>query len=93
MAEIHSKVMRSVAPQEATPDFNLGTGWGKEKDEKVDLKEFERGRELAEMVIYYTNARGLKRAGVDLGKTAAVTKPALPQGFNGFCVPPKTTST
>lgn len=69
--------------------FNLGTSWGEEKTSVVTEVSFERGMEVAMLTIYYTNAKGLKKAGIDVTKGAAISKPSnLPMGFNGFCTPP-----
>jgi hypothetical protein len=78
-------------PAQELPDFNLGTAWGKERDSIVSEVEFERGIEVADLRIYYSDADGLKKSGIEVSKKAAITKSILPQGFNGFCSPPKIT--
>ena len=85
------KCMAVAAPQD-NPDFNLGTGWGKEKEDRVTEKEFERDGELATISIYYSDSEGLKKVGIDTEEKPAITKVPLPQGFGGFCVPPKLTA-
>ena len=81
------------APVQENPDFNLGTGWGSERKDAVDMVNFDRGIELATMEIYYSDEAGLAKAGVEVDKKPAVQKPSLPRGFNGFCIPPKVTKT
>lgn len=71
-----------------TADFNLGTAWGTIKQDAVTLSSFERGTEAATLTLYYSDAEGLKAAGIDVSKKVAVEKP-LPQAFGGFCTPPK----
>lgn len=80
------------APAQETPDFNLGTGWGKSQEDKVTETEFDRGIELCNISIYYSDAAGLKAAGIEVDKKPAVSKPVLPRGFGGFCKPPVVTS-
>ena len=84
-----ANVVSSSAPAQDIPDFNLGTAWGAEREDKVDEVEFERGVEQATLTVYYSDAEGLKKSGIEVSKEAAVSKPVLPRGFNGFCVPPK----
>jgi len=86
------KCMAMAAPAQDNPDFNLGTGWGKEKEDRVTEKEFERNGELCTISIFYTDAEGLKKVGIDTEEKPAITKVPLPQGFGGFCVPPKLTA-
>jgi hypothetical protein len=81
------------APAQETPDFNLGTGWGSEREDHVNMVDFKRGLELCTMEIYYSDAEGLAKSGIEVDKKPAVTKPSLPKGFNGFCVPPKVVKT
>jgi hypothetical protein len=75
----------------SVPDFSLGTGWGTSVKSEVSETMFERENELCTLLIYYSNAASLEKAGVILSKKTAVTrpaKPALPQAFTGFCKPP-----
>lgn len=82
----------TAAPVQENPDFNLGTGWGKTKQDKVTETTFDRGIELACISIYYSDSAGLKAAGIEVDKKPAVSKPVLPRAFNGFCKPPVVTS-
>lgn len=84
--------LSSNALAQETPDFNLGTGWGKEKSDTVTETAFDRGVELACFSIYYSDAGGLKAAGIKVDKKPEVSKPVLPRGFGGFCRPPKVCS-
>lgn len=72
---------------EAAPEFNLGTGWGAAMTDCVSLTSFDKAYEMASMAVYYTNAEALTRMGIVLDKEVAVM--SLPQGFGGFCQPPK----
>jgi hypothetical protein len=98
MSEVHvnfaasAQNMSAAAPAQKTPDFNLGTGWGKVNEDKVDEAKFERGFEAADFSIYYSDAAGLKMTGIEVDKKPAVSKPVLPRGFNGFCKPPNVCS-
>jgi len=71
-----------------TPDFNLGTGFGKQIADRVSEVEFERGNQLALMEVFYTDEPGLLKVGVQLRKETVVSKP-FPQSFGGFCSTPK----
>jgi len=75
------------APNSDAPDFNLGTGWGKQIVDRVIETEFQRGLQLALLEIFYSDEAGLLRAGIQLTKGPVVSK-AFPQSFGGFCVPP-----
>lgn len=86
------QVVGPVTPIQETPDFNLGTGWGKKQEDKVSETSFDRGIELACFSIYYSDAAGMKAAGIVVDKKPAVSKPVLPRGFSGFCKPPVVTS-
>jgi hypothetical protein len=82
----------TLGAQQENPSFNLGTGWGEAQDDKVEEANFDRGIELAELTIYYSDAQGLKDAGIEVDKKPAITRSVLPRGFNGFCKPPVITS-
>lgn len=75
------------ATSNTAPKFNLGTGWGAAMTDHVSHVLFEKAHEIASMDIYYTDADALERMGIVLDKEVAVTP--LPQGFGGFCQPPK----
>ena len=77
------------APAKETPDFNLGTKFGSERVDSVSYGDFKRGAELATLEVYYSDAAGLKAAGIDISKSVQVPKPTMPQAFGGFCKPPK----
>lgn len=74
----------------AAPAFNLGVGWGKEKEDVTSEAYFSRGAELATLEIYYDDAAGLSAYGVQLSKEPAVSRP-FPVGFSGFCKRPSVT--
>ena len=69
------------------PEFNLGTGWGAAMTDCVSLTTFDKAYEMASMSVYYTNADALQKMGIVLDKEVAVM--SMPQGFGGFCQPPK----
>lgn len=84
-------VKPTVVRQAAAPDFNLGAGFGTALVDAVAEVTFERGARLALLEIYYTDAGGLRAAGIDLHKSAAVSAvpSVFPAAFNGFCQPPR----
>jgi len=79
-----------MAVNNAAPALNLGTGWGQARESKVVETEFKRGKVLAVLEVYYSDAAGLREAGIDVTKKErAVSAPVLPRAFSGFCQPPK----
>ena len=72
-------------------DLHSTIRWGAEKADQVSECSFERGLVLATLEIYYDDAAGLSGYGVQLYKDTAVSSPAFPVAFNGFCQPPKIT--
>jgi hypothetical protein len=82
----------SAGAADSTPaKFNLGTGWGTAEADRVSLVGFQRDTELGTLSLYYSDAEGLRAAGIVLEKTVSVATAAtpLPKGFGGFCQPPK----
>ena len=70
-------------------DYNLGTKFGDRKSDSVRTVEFEVGRLITQLEIYYTDREGLENAGIDLDKKPSVAVyPNHPQAFGGFCQPP-----
>ncbi len=66
----------------------LGTGFGEATDFKTQKTEFKRGDLLAMMVMFYDDARGLKKRGIDVSRPAPRTPNAFPADQTG-CLPPK----
>lgn len=79
----------TVKSASGSVDFNLGVGWGDSKEDRVGETSFERGTELATLLIYYSDAAGLAAAGIVLNKDLAVEARSLPRAFGGFCSPPR----
>lgn len=74
--------------------MNLGTGWGAQQMDSVVEVAWENGTKLATMELYYTDAKGLKKLGIDVNKAPALAKTAgFPTGLTGtgFCQPPMMT--
>lgn len=74
--------------------MNLGTGWGAQQMDSVSEVAWENGTKLATMELYYTDAKGLKKLGIDVNKAPALAKTAgFPSGLTGtgFCQPPTLT--
>lgn len=65
----------------------LGTGFGRAVSMPTRSGSFRRGRLLDPVVIYYDDARGLKRKGIDLSRPAAAVPNAFPGGI-GCPTPP-----
>lgn len=80
--------------QMTTDSFDTGTAWGEQQKDKVRRVVFERGEQIAELVLYYSSARALEKMGIDLSDTPAVAEPSkdqLPKPFGrtDYCTPPK----
>ena len=80
-------MMSCVNAADATPDFNLGAGYGQVREDVVSEAFFDRGTELATIEIFYSDEAALLAVGVPLSKVAQVSKP-VPSSFGGFCRPP-----
>lgn len=83
----------SITASSATPtmdsaldhDAALGTGFGQATDFSTTKSTFERNDLLCLMVMYYKDARGLKKVGIDVAKPIA--RPSAFPADNG-CAPP-----
>lgn len=74
------------------PEFDMGTAFGKHQKDKIGETDFERGAELATLLVYYASAEKLKAVGVPVDKQVTVSRP-LPQAFSaGFCKAPASQS-
>jgi len=73
----------------AGASFDMGTGWGTAKEEKVVETEFEYGVELGTLEFFYASRDALKAMGIPLVTQREV--PALPRGFKDapYAQPPK----
>lgn len=71
----------------ATPDFDIGTTWGKEHHDAVREEEFDPvSYGYDEHIIYYDTKRNLKDIGIVFEK---VTYISHPKAFGNFAKPPK----
>lgn len=85
-------ISNEVTKQETftSSSMNLGTSWGASQADSVRETQFENGPVVATMELYYTDAKGLKKLGIDVSKTPALAKTAgFPTGLTGFCQPPE----
>lgn len=64
----------------------LGTGFGKKKSAPTKSVEFKRGGELGRLALFYDDARGLKRRGIDV--TARQLREPNPFPADNGCTPP-----
>ena len=80
--------------QLTTDSFDTGTAWGEQQKDKVRRISFDKGDQVAELVLYYSSAKALEKMGVDMADTPIVadTTGNLPRPFgksSGYCTPPK----
>lgn len=68
---------------------NLGTAFGQAQDFATTAVQFERGDLHAMIVLYYDDATGLRKRGIDLSKRSRAKKNERANAFPGMnCVPP-----
>lgn len=83
-------VLRASSAAEATSlsmeEQTLGTGYGRETDFRTRSASFRRGHEIATINLFYDDARGLKRRGIDVTKPLRKMPQAFPAGIG--CPPP-----
>lgn len=73
-------VLRSASfvAQVKPQSFDMGSGWGNSVKDSVKEVEFEAGKLVAEVVVYYMSRDALKAHGVDVDRVKAV---AFPEPF------------
>ncbi len=71
----------SAAP---APVQQMGTGFGAAQEFNTTTVSFNRGTEMATMLIYYDSVQGLARRGI----VTRPARPAKPQAFADGCAPP-----
>ncbi len=73
--------------KERSPDFDMGTEWGRKEKSRVNTVTFERGCLAQSFDIYYASRESLIAMGVPIQNTLSVS---LPQSFpNNYAKPPK----
>lgn len=82
-----AEVKSSGAPKvDVIPDFNLGTGWGSNKQDLVQKTEFKQGPLVQTFTVFYSDREGLEKAGISV----KYAKKIIPSAFSDdFCTPPK----
>lgn len=66
--------------------FSMGSGWGDAVKDSVKMVEFEVGKLIAEITVYYAAIEGLKALGVNVDRVKAV---AFPEPFKReYCAKP-----
>lgn len=83
-------VLRGMSMEsKASPDFNLGTGWGTQDQSRVTTTKFTVASCIGAMEIYYTDLDGLAKIGIEVNKDAKISTSEWPNAYPGFCRPPK----
>lgn len=66
---------------------NLGVGWGQAVDFKTNTTTFDKGEQLAQLVLFYDSRRNLERRGIIVERRESVS--VRPNPFPGIgCKPP-----
>ena len=69
-----------------SPDFDLGTTWGKKINDSVTYVDFEADKgNFLDHVIYYDTKENLEKIGISFKETTQV----YPKAFGAFATPPK----
>lgn len=68
------------------PDFNLGTGYGNAVQDSVRETNFEKSVCVASFELFYSDAKGLAKAGIQVDKSPTLS--VFPKAFSGFCKMP-----
>ena len=69
--------------------FDMGTGWGKKVDFKINQVTFNKGELAATLQVFYESRKSLERRGIEVRKPRTTPVEELPQAFAGIgCTPP-----
>lgn len=69
--------------------FDMGTGWGKKVDFKINQVTFNKGELAATLQVFYESRKSLERRGIEVRKPRTTPVEELPQAFSGIgCTPP-----
>ena len=78
---------KASSVHEDTAAQGLGTGFGEASEFRTRAGRFERGAVSTRIDLYYDDARGLKRRGIDVSRPVSPRPSAFP-ALDGGCVPP-----
>jgi hypothetical protein len=67
--------------------FDLGTEWGNKVESKVREVDFEVGKQLTTLTLYYASKEGLEKMGIEIEKFVQLPK-AFAEGKVMYCKPP-----
>lgn len=74
-----------------TPNFNVGTSWGKQEEDKVIKVKFEKADTYIDLELYYLERVELVKLGIDLENHKRVFISGYPKAFDGgeeYCKEP-----
>ena len=74
---------------EQPANFNLGTGWGEKKEQKVIEVSFEVGNLVDTQIVYYASREELEKMGIDFGTTPKIRTMPSAFGEKKYCPTPK----
>lgn len=78
-----AKVTESASP------FEMGTGFGKKTTFETSEVQFNRGDQVAQLIIYYDSRRNLEKRGIEVVRKQRTYLEDLPQPFQtAGCTPP-----
>ena len=65
----------------STPNFSLGTSWGKQVEDKVIKTTFQKAESFIDLEVFYLNRDELRRIGIDLENAKKVFTSGMPEAF------------
>jgi len=74
-----------------SPNFELGTTWGKQQEDKVVKIKFEKAESYIDLECFYLTRPELIKMGVDLDNTKKIFISGFPKAFEEeeYCKQPK----
>ena len=86
LASTSNAIPTNPAPIEDA--FNMGTGFGQKADFKTNEVTFNKGNQVAQLVLYYDSRRNLEKRGIHVASRETRYVSDLPPAFSSGCVPP-----
>ena len=86
LASVSNAVPTNAAPVEDA--FNMGTGFGQKADFMTNEVTFNKGNQVAQLVLYYDSRRNLEKRGIQVVSRETRYLSDLPPAFQSGCTPP-----
>lgn len=73
--------LSAISSASMTPNFELGTTWGKQQEDKVVKVKFNKEDTYIDMELFYITREEMKRIGIDLENTKKIFVSGFPKAF------------